>query len=111
MTALLTPREIKALVARLVTIAQPEKVIMFGSYAKGRASAHSDLDLLVVLPADPHTPYVKSDLQPYLRSSVIPVDLHIVTADEFDVYSQEPHHFLQSIRETGRVLYGQDPSS
>ena len=40
--------KIRAAVAILVREAQPERVILFGSYARGEAKADSDLDLLVV---------------------------------------------------------------
>ena len=36
------------IVRRIVAVAQPEKVILFGSAARGDMNRHSDLDLLVV---------------------------------------------------------------
>ncbi len=35
-------------IRRVVEVAQPEKIILFGSAARGRMRPHSDLDLLVV---------------------------------------------------------------
>ena len=35
-------------IRRVVEVAQPEKIILFGSAARGRMGPHSDLDLLVV---------------------------------------------------------------
>src|SRR5216683_2394641 len=105
MAGTLTPREIRALSDRLVTALHPAQVILFGSYAKGRATPRSDVDLLVVVPdhlAGRHRP---SDLTPYVSGSVIRVDLHIVTASELEVYGQEPYHFLHSISRWGKVLY------
>ena len=105
MAGVLTPREIRTLANRLVTAIHPDQVILFGSYAKGRATARSDVDLLVVVPdhlAGCHRP---ADLAPYLAGSVIRVDLHIVTASEMEVFSQEPYHFLHSISRSGKVLY------
>ena len=36
------------IVRRIVTVAQPDKIILFGSAARGEMSFHSDVDLLVV---------------------------------------------------------------
>src|SRR5713101_1398588 len=47
-TTMISEDEIRAAVAILVREAQPERVILFGSYARGDAKPDSDLDLLVV---------------------------------------------------------------
>ena len=41
---------IEEIVRRIVSIAQPEKIILFGSYAYGNPDADSDIDLLVIKP-------------------------------------------------------------
>ncbi|MFA5242296.1 MAG: nucleotidyltransferase domain-containing protein [Sulfuricella sp.] len=45
---MLTPDAIYSAVQKLVAAAQPSRVILFGSYARGEAGEDSDLDLLVV---------------------------------------------------------------
>ncbi|HEX4817116.1 MAG TPA: nucleotidyltransferase domain-containing protein [Nonomuraea sp.] len=110
MSGLLTTREIDAIVARIVSVTDPDLVLMFGSYAKGRATCRSDLDLLIAMPATTTALPRRSDVMPYLGSSIIPVDLHIVTTEELDVYGRERHHFLQSVLDTGRVLYRRAPA-
>src|SRR5205814_3090654 len=109
MPAQLTARKIRAIVRRIAVIAQPEQVIMFGSYAKGTATMKSDLDLLVVMPDDAETRLRPWDLQPHLKGSVIPVDVHIVTAEELASYGKEKHHFLHSVLRSGKPVY-QAPS-
>jgi predicted nucleotidyltransferase len=108
MAAQLTAEEIETVVARIVMVARPERVIMFGSYAKGRARAHSDLDLLVVVPTDSPTLPRASDFEPYLGGWVVPVDVHVVTAEELEEYGREQYHFLHSVLRTGRTLYQRD---
>jgi predicted nucleotidyltransferase len=106
MSGQLTEAEIRRVVRRIVAVARPEQVVLFGSYAKGRATARSDLDVLVVV-ADGQRPR-PSDIVPYVAGSVIPVDVHIVTAEEFAEYGNEPYHFLQSVRRSGRTMYRRD---
>ncbi|HNR30688.1 MAG TPA: nucleotidyltransferase domain-containing protein [Candidatus Hydrogenedentes bacterium] len=42
--------EIQALADRIAAEFQPERIILFGSYARGNPTEDSDVDLLVVLP-------------------------------------------------------------
>jgi predicted nucleotidyltransferase len=42
--------DIMAVVDRIAKKYDPERVVLFGSYAKGTANADSDVDLLVILP-------------------------------------------------------------
>lgn len=43
-----TPEKIDAAVKRIVSVAQPRKVILFGSVVAGKPDIHSDVDILVV---------------------------------------------------------------
>ena len=44
----ITPEKIEAAVKRIVSVAQPRKVILFGSVVAGKPDIHSDVDILVV---------------------------------------------------------------
>ena len=43
-------KTIQRIVRRIVMQFDPERIILFGSYARGEAGPDSDLDLLVVMP-------------------------------------------------------------
>ncbi len=45
---MLTPTEIDKVVREIVDRMQPQKIIIFGSYAKGTATIKSDLDIFVM---------------------------------------------------------------
>ena len=47
---MLSEEKIQSVVERIVQVAQPSKVILFGSYARGNANENSDLDLMVIEP-------------------------------------------------------------
>ncbi len=47
---MITEENIRELCERIVQEFQPEKIILFGSYASGNPTPDSDVDLLVVLP-------------------------------------------------------------
>ena len=44
--------EIEAFTARVAEQFLPQRIILFGSYARGEATSDSDVDLLVVLPCE-----------------------------------------------------------
>jgi uncharacterized protein len=45
---MIAAQQLKEIVARIVDVYQPEKIILFGSYANGTAKESSDIDLLLV---------------------------------------------------------------
>jgi predicted nucleotidyltransferase len=45
---LVTPEKVHAVVGRLVEMAHPRQIILFGSYARGKITEDSDLDVLIV---------------------------------------------------------------
>ena len=44
--------QIDCMVKRIVRKFRPEKIILFGSHARGEAGADSDVDLLIVMPVE-----------------------------------------------------------
>jgi len=98
--------EIKSLVDRIVQRMEPEKVIVFGSYAKGTATAKSDLDLLVI--KDTHLPMRErgKDISSILAGFLIRVDVHVYTPEEVEEYGNEEYSFINSILKTGKLIYG-----
>ena len=75
---------------RLVAAAQPSRIILFGSHARGDADDHSDVDLLVVEPAvsDRYEEMVR--LNRALKGLLMPVDLLVVSEMEFEQRSSTP---------------------
>ncbi len=102
---MLTAEEIDALVARVVAHVRPEKVIVFGSYAKGTASARSDLDLCVVVDTLLPPSRRADTLRPLLAGYLVPVDIHVHTPEEMEEYGKEQHSFLHSVLKSGNVVY------
>jgi predicted nucleotidyltransferase len=102
---MLTLAEVDEIVRRIVGSVRPETVIVFGSYAKGNATAASDLDVLVVMETD--LPVIKraTQLRSMFARTIIPVDVHVYTREELDAYGGTPFTFLHSVLTTGRVAY------
>ena len=100
-----TQEIIDEIVCRLVTALDPEKIILFGSYAYGAPSDDSDIDLLVVMQtgARPVDRYVT--VSRTVRPRPFPLDILVKTPDEITGALTKGDHFIQEIVNRGRVLY------
>jgi predicted nucleotidyltransferase len=87
------PQEkINEVVERIVKNVQPEKVILFGSYAYGEPDEDSDLDILVIKESVlPRHERVK-EIKKYLQGIKIPVDLIVYTTKEIDEWRGVLHN-------------------
>jgi uncharacterized protein len=102
---MLTDKEIEQLIDRIVVRIQPQKVIIFGSYAKGNATIKSDLDIFIIKETELPMANRADDLKPMLSNSLIPVDVHIYTPEEVEEYGQEPYSFINSILKSGKTVF------
>lgn len=82
---------------------QPDKIILFGSYAYGTPNADSDVDILVVMPArNQRSQAYKIRLG---ISAPFPMDLIVRTPDTLKWRLEEGDSFLREIMSKGKVLY------
>lgn len=99
-------KEIQSITKQLVEKYGPEKIILFGSAARGDAGPDSDADFLII---KKQTPYYGSDrireLSPIIERN-IPVDFLIYRPEEFEKRLLMGDPFLKAILKEGRVLYG-----
>ena len=90
---------------RVLQAADPVRVILFGSRARGNAGTDSDYDLMVVERnvADRMTEMVR--LSRRLRSLGIPIDLIVVSAGAFEYWKDTPGNVYYEAATEGRRLY------
>ena len=81
----------------------PEKVILFGSYARGNAGAESDVDLLVVMPGDVSGTRVAVDIIRRLKPT-LPVELIVRSSGQIKERLALNDFFLREIIATGKEL-------
>lgn len=81
----------------------PQKVILFGSYAYGKPTRHSDVDLLVIM---------KTKMRPIEQAVLIrtelpssfPLDLIVKTSPDVKKRLEAGDFFLRTILEQGKLL-------
>jgi predicted nucleotidyltransferase len=94
--------------AQLLAEAAPpgSGVILFGSYARGEAHEHSDLDFLVVEPeaVDQHNEMVR------LRHALSPLDVRVgidvlvTSRQQFEAWRDTPNNVYYEASKSGRIL-------
>ena len=92
------------IIRRIVEVAQPEKIILFGSAARGEMNRHSDVDLLVVKDGgDPWT--VMGDIYGNLRGVGAAVDAIVVTPAQVERYKDSHALVIKPALREGRIVY------
>ena len=99
-------REIANITQQIIEKYKPERIILFGSAARGEMNLDSDADFLVI---KKETPLYGSDRIRELSRLIdrnIPIDLLIYRPEEFDRSLQMGDPFLKTLLKEGKVLYG-----
>ena len=96
---------VRDIVRRIVQTTQPEKIILFGSRARGDARSDSDFDVLVI--KDSEEPGYRRDAPLYLALAGMnaPVDLMVYTPEEVREWSAVPQAFVTTAIREGKVVY------
>ena len=81
-----------------------ERVILFGSYARGKVSEDSDVDLMIIGPFEGRSVDRSVEIRMKLRPQ-FPVDLLVRTAEKVRDRIRMGDDFLREIVEEGKVLY------
>jgi predicted nucleotidyltransferase len=97
--------EIQRLVDNLVAGYQPEKVILFGSYAYGTPGPDSDVDLFVIKD-DPRPRWQRQvDAQLALNVNSTPVDVLVYTPKEFSMANPKYNAIVRDVQSKGIIVY------
>jgi len=96
---------IHGMVRRIVERFRPTRVILFGSHARGDAGPDSDVDLLVVLPIRGSRRQKATQIDAALADRELPLDLIVLTPEQFEVERERPGTVVRPAVLEGRVLY------
>ncbi len=98
-------RQINDIVNRIEVNYKPEKIILFGSYARGNYNEDSDLDFILI--KDTTAPKHKRGLEVrrLFYGLPIPMDFKIYTTTEFSNELSNRYSFLSSAIKESKLLY------
>ena len=93
------------IVRRIVRVAAPERIVLFGSAARGEAGPNSDLDLLVIKPGDYHRGRLTEEIYESLIGAGQAVDIVVVTPEDVESYRDALGLVIGPALREGREIY------
>ena len=97
--------KIDEMVRRIVKRFKPEKIILFGSHAKGKAGPDSDVDLLVIMPVSGTKGKKKIEIGVALYDIPLPMDIIVATPEEVERRKNIVGTIIRPAIRGGEVLY------
>ena len=101
----LSGKKLREIIRRVVKVAQPERIILFGSAARGEMGPNSDVDLLVVKPGKFHQGHLTGEIYMNLHGVGLPVDIILVTPEQVEKYAQTHFLVIAPALQEGREVY------
>jgi len=98
---------------RIVEKCDPEKVILFGSYAYGTPHKDSDIDLFVIMkPKDTEETNHQRimNVRAAAKIGLLPMDVIVRTPQEVETRLAMGDFFIEEIMDQGKVLFQRDSS-
>lgn len=99
-----TQSDIRATSDQIVAEFRPQRVILFGSYARGTAGRDSDIDILVVLPVDGPRYRLAARIRASLTPSM-PIDVLVRAPSDVATIDRRSDLVLSEALREGVVLY------
>lgn len=93
------------MVQRIRTRFNPERIILFGSHARGDAGPDSDVDLLVVMPVKGSKLDKEVEIRMALRHIRVPKDIIVTTPQDYEWRKEIVGTIERPATREGRVLY------
>jgi len=97
--------KIEEMVRRIVEKFDPEKIILFGSYARDEAGPDSDADLLVVMRVTGSRRKKAAEIHVALWGIALPADILVVTPEQIDRYKDLVGTIIYPALREGKVVY------
>ena len=99
---------IEKIVSIIVSLVDPDQIVLFGSYARGENKNTSDVDLLVLKRKLQNTKNITDSLyMSFFDNKIkIPVDLIVLDYDKYDNLKNEIGYIYKTISKEGKLIYG-----
>ncbi|MGB9677117.1 MAG: nucleotidyltransferase domain-containing protein [Candidatus Ratteibacteria bacterium] len=84
---------------------QPEKIIVFGSYARGEGDEYSDIDFIVIKKTEKRFIERLIEVAKLIDNKWGDIDIFVYTPEEFEQMSKLGNSFIESVLKEGKVIY------
>jgi predicted nucleotidyltransferase len=99
------PAALELLVRRIVEVARPDRIVLFGSAARGEMGPDSDLDVLVVKSGVQHRRRLAQDIYMNLSGVGLGVDVIVLTPEDIEAQRNSVGSIVGPALAEGRVIY------
>lgn len=99
-------KEIESITEQIIKKYDPEKIILFGSVARGEYDQANDLDFLIIKQDVPLYGIDRMRELDQLINRKVAADMLVYRPDEFEDRVQMGDPFIKTILREGRILYG-----
>ncbi|MDR1218828.1 MAG: nucleotidyltransferase domain-containing protein [Treponema sp.] len=99
---------IDKIVSMIVSLASPDQIILFGSYARGDNTEKSDIDLLIIKKNLKNGREINNILyRAFFENKIsVPIDLISVDYNKYIELNNVVGYIYKTIKKEGKVLYG-----
>jgi predicted nucleotidyltransferase len=98
---------IKQIVSLITSQVSPEKIILFGSYARGDNTKNSDVDILIVMKNLENERKITGLLYKSLLTAdiSIPVDFLAIDSNKYNTLKTKNGYIYKTIAQEGKIVY------
>lgn len=105
MTAAITEEKIAELANRIAEAVRPNRIILFGSAARGQLGPDSDLDVLVIMPDGVHRGHTTEDIYRQLWGFGVAKDIVVVTESDVRERADDSFTVVRQALSEGREVF------
>lgn len=102
---MITRETITAVTKKIAQSFNPEKIILFGSYAWGKPEIDSDLDIFIVMESKDRPIKRAVSVKRVLKDLYVPMDILVRTPHELQYRIDIGDPFIKKILRDGQVVY------
>lgn len=98
-------KTLREMTERIVNVAKPARVLLFGSAVTGKMTKDSDLDVLVIMRGTIHRRQMAQTIYRNLHGLNIAIDIVVATEADVKKFGKRNGSVLKPALQSGRVLY------
>jgi len=102
---MITQDKIAEIVNKIALGYNPDKIILFGSYAKGNPNDNSDLDLFIIKSSELSRPQRVMQVRKMLYGALVPLDILVYTPAEIEGSFENKFGLVYEVLNSGKTLY------
>jgi predicted nucleotidyltransferase len=96
------------IIALVTSKTSPERIVLFGSYARGDNTENSDIDILIIIKDLVNERKITRSLYKALLDEdfSIPVDFLAIDYDKYNIVKNKIGYIYKTIEQEGKIIYG-----